>query len=531
MIISLLIALIIIILGILWVNKYNIKEGLDNLSDLNKITAISDTALKDLKTKLTAAGVPDLSQNINTTINDAIDKMSALMTTEADSVSDRPYEPVTDLTGLVIDTTPEVCIDPTAANCTPAALFIGQNKSFFAGTTFSKGFCDSYSNDPVKLNQQCNRLTAENCNSTDCCIFLNGAKCVAGNMNGPLFTVEDGTDIDYSYYSHKNKCYGSCGTGQANSANPCTAYNDTDPNLSIQCLTRLWGETGCPNKNYINPSTVEQLKDYSKVAIKRQFKTANSEENYSKCYGEDMSKWPAACKGTTSSSIGIGLRCMRKLFKEAGCTSTSFINSAYVEDNQVEPVSGLIKQFKEIRAGKDLESYRKCHGPDELTWPDACAGVPHTARFKQGEVPQPCAHTMWRDVTKSKCTNAGIIDALWYGPAAAKLQDTQTLGYVRDQYKRAQSLNDSLTSNRTYCQGVNPNNWSDVTPMIPDPCASIDYSTIIKDVPATCLKRISDLIPSTLDSTSKNMLNAALTPGNKSYANSPVWTITQQFDI
>jgi hypothetical protein len=71
-------------------------------------------------------------------------------------------------------------------------------------------FCKSGSD---SLKTSCGKLTKKNCNSTTCCIMLNGEKCVAGNEDGPTFKTESGEDINIDYYYYQNKCYGnSCPT-------------------------------------------------------------------------------------------------------------------------------------------------------------------------------------------------------------------------------------------------------------------------------------------------------------------------------
>ena len=66
-------------------------------------------------------------------------------------------------------------------------------------------FCKSGSD---SLKTSCGKLTKKNCNSTTCCIMLNGKKCVAGNEDGPTFKTESGEDINIDYYYYQNKCYG-----------------------------------------------------------------------------------------------------------------------------------------------------------------------------------------------------------------------------------------------------------------------------------------------------------------------------------
>jgi archaellum component FlaF (FlaF/FlaG flagellin family) len=71
-------------------------------------------------------------------------------------------------------------------------------------------FCKSSSD---SLKTSCSKLTKKNCNTTTCCVMLNGEKCVAGNQDGPTFKTESGEDINIDYYYYQNKCYGnSCPT-------------------------------------------------------------------------------------------------------------------------------------------------------------------------------------------------------------------------------------------------------------------------------------------------------------------------------
>ena len=71
-------------------------------------------------------------------------------------------------------------------------------------------FCKSSS---ASLKESCGKLTKKNCNSTSCCIVLNGETCVAGNQDGPTFKTDSGEDINIDYYYYQNKCYGnSCPT-------------------------------------------------------------------------------------------------------------------------------------------------------------------------------------------------------------------------------------------------------------------------------------------------------------------------------
>ena len=72
------------------------------------------------------------------------------------------------------------------------------------------GFCKYFEENPMQVEKHCNQLDPEICASTDCCILLNGKKCVQGNEFGPK-NKENYSDyllgnVDYWYY--KGKGYG-----------------------------------------------------------------------------------------------------------------------------------------------------------------------------------------------------------------------------------------------------------------------------------------------------------------------------------
>lgn len=74
------------------------------------------------------------------------------------------------------------------------------------------GFCEENKQFPEKLEEKCNALSAETCASTSCCVLLGGAKCVAGNANGPTIKQNYGDVFvrNKDYYTHLGKCYGNC---------------------------------------------------------------------------------------------------------------------------------------------------------------------------------------------------------------------------------------------------------------------------------------------------------------------------------
>ena len=78
-------------------------------------------------------------------------------------------------------------------------------ESMASSNAFSYNFCNQFSSQGDVLDKQCNRLTEHNCNSTGCCVWLNGKQCVAGGEGGPTFLSSGGKDIDVAYYSFMGK--------------------------------------------------------------------------------------------------------------------------------------------------------------------------------------------------------------------------------------------------------------------------------------------------------------------------------------
>jgi hypothetical protein len=371
MIIIIILVTLLIVLGVYWwYKKANIIEGTE--TDFEKQQREREKASKEQneKGKKLLTGLTDVFAGAGINLSDnkqTLDLMNSLKAELGDTDSgiydlDRMYaEASDDISANLINTLP--------------ATYPG--KTFLVGgrDKFSDGFCETYGSKPG-LDDQCNKLTAEHCNQTDCCVFLNGEKCVAGSKDGPNITVDTvtGDDIDYTYYSHKNTCYGSCGNGMSQSSNPCSVYKEDSTSISKDCINRYWKQTVCGedrnNPNYITDEIVAGLNDYSRNAIKEQIKDiATNEIHLDKCYGVDESKWPEPCYETTPTSFGLSQRCLTHLFKESGCSYTGTVNQAFVDEHQLEPKSAMIKKFDGYFKGNDTESKQKCYGFDDTIWP------------------------------------------------------------------------------------------------------------------------------------------------------------------
>ena len=77
------------------------------------------------------------------------------------------------------------------------------------GLDSTGSFCNYYGKDNNKLETACSSLTQNNCNTVNCCVYLNGKKCVAGDQSGPVFNGQ-ATGNSWSYL---NQMYGSSVSG------------------------------------------------------------------------------------------------------------------------------------------------------------------------------------------------------------------------------------------------------------------------------------------------------------------------------
>jgi hypothetical protein len=76
-----------------------------------------------------------------------------------------------------------------------------------------QGFCSVHSGNSEGLEKDCNLLSKQTCNKTQCCIFAYNeenidGKCVAGSQFGPTYhSDENGINHDFDYYYYMGKKY------------------------------------------------------------------------------------------------------------------------------------------------------------------------------------------------------------------------------------------------------------------------------------------------------------------------------------
>jgi hypothetical protein len=188
------IMVLIIFLGILWLylNSNKKREGLADPTTPTITAADAKDLAGSFKKQMVAAGIPAVTFN---GVSDLFDQLTSLVDQEiaASGQAQASLNEAEATTPVVNTVSPEIPFPDT---------------TFFTGTKFSDAFCKINKGDPSKLNSQCGTLTSENCNATDCCIWVNGTKCVAGDAGGP--TIVSGIKTDADYYSYKYECHGNC---------------------------------------------------------------------------------------------------------------------------------------------------------------------------------------------------------------------------------------------------------------------------------------------------------------------------------
>jgi len=74
------------------------------------------------------------------------------------------------------------------------------------------GFCTQNAHSSIEIEKKCSELGKDVCASTNCCVLLGNATCVAGNEHGPSYQDHYRNPLirDQDYYYYKGKCYGNC---------------------------------------------------------------------------------------------------------------------------------------------------------------------------------------------------------------------------------------------------------------------------------------------------------------------------------
>ena len=92
------------------------------------------------------------------------------------------------------------------------STFLPKPISYNKNSVHSNAICDKYKYEPEQLENACNSLDSNSCQSSNCCVLFGGQKCVSGNEKGPTMKTEysDFLIKNRDYYYYKGQCYGNC---------------------------------------------------------------------------------------------------------------------------------------------------------------------------------------------------------------------------------------------------------------------------------------------------------------------------------
>lgn len=178
------------------------------------------------------------------------------------------------------------------------SLIINDNCSTkgFLHSDYKEDICSKPGQSQTELNEKCKKLSSSNCKIPSCCVLINGTKCLAGNATGPTFLTDEGKDLDYKFYYHRNKCYGKCDIS-GNALSECKKYLHNSVGISKECMLQMFNNFGCSNPSpdyFINASMVKDLslssKSYVENHIKKEVESIAKErynlDNIIKCKGK-----------------------------------------------------------------------------------------------------------------------------------------------------------------------------------------------------------------------------------------------------
>ena len=197
---------------------------------------------------------------------------------------------------------------------------------------FEEDICIKNAGDYQTLDVKCKALSNDNCSLPSCCVLINGTKCVAGDAKGPTYLTDQGDEIDYNYYLHRNKCYGAgCNDTSSRYQQKCGSYAANSTGISQECMIEMFNEAGCPNKSptfiinedyaYNNSKSSKQYIEMDLKAIAKGLLSDISKGNDDsriKCNADQNNP----CDKFLSDSDGINKACMIRMYNDNGCPNT-----------------------------------------------------------------------------------------------------------------------------------------------------------------------------------------------------------------
>ena len=218
------------------------------------------------------------------------------------------------------------------------SAIIGDNCSTqsLLSSDYKNDICDKYQGDYETIDKKCKLLANSNCSLTNCCVLLNGNKCVAGNVNGPTYLTDQGNQIDFNYYTYRGKTYPEnydpYEVKSKGYIKNCSMYASNSSNINKACIVQLFNDAGCSNTSpdaLINNSTVAAYSEMTLDNVENDMQDAvtflkgkikgGSDDSRILCYGKDKKN---PCDNFNYNDTGISPDCMIKIFNDAGCPNT-----------------------------------------------------------------------------------------------------------------------------------------------------------------------------------------------------------------
>ena len=256
---------------------------------------------------------------------------------------------------------------------------------------YEEDICVTYAGDYPTLDTKCKALSNDNCNLPACCVLINGTKCVAGDANGPTYLTDQGNEIDYKYYLHRNECYGAgCDEASNGYLQKCGKYANNSTGISQGCMIEMFNKAGCPSKSpkfvinddfaYYNSKSSKKYVETELTKIAKKLLSDISKGNDDsriKCKADPNNP----CDQYLSNSTNINKACLIRLYNDNGCPNTvpPLVTDSF-EDNYrnttkldiidiMKNATSLIKNSAD--SGNKTTNIQACYGSDVSVSPNA----------------------------------------------------------------------------------------------------------------------------------------------------------------
>ncbi|KAI8475630.1 MAG: hypothetical protein J3K34DRAFT_40806 [Monoraphidium minutum] len=174
-------------------------------------------------------------------------------------------------------------------------------------------------------------------------------------------------------------CYSSNRTLWPAGADTCSGYNASSTGIAPACMRQLYKEVGCTVVAGDDANLTSRWWSTQTFEVINQDMAARTEPDaeawrLEACYGTNRTLWPDGadtCSGYNSLSTGIASACMRQLWGEVNCTTSSGSDASLATSWWSTQTFEVIKQDMAAYGNPEAEAWRleACFGPDKTLWP------------------------------------------------------------------------------------------------------------------------------------------------------------------